>query len=192
MGCRGSDRLAKKLMTGMVDLIPMPITLVTVAGKNRVPDIVTVEWVSVSCYEPAYIGVSIEAGSYAHELLEENLEFVVNLVNEDLVHEAGFIRKTSGRNIDKFERARLTPQPAKTVKAPLVLEAPLSIECVVKEVLRLGTHDLYIGLAVASHVEESVLNAETTNIEKLRPITSSGGAYWSLGRQLFKLKKMIS
>lgn len=184
--------MAKKLMSRISGLMPMPIALVTVADKNGMADIVTVEYINVLCFEPVHIGIGIEAASFAHELLEKHLEFVVNLVNEDLVYEADLIGKTSGRNVDKFEQARLTAQPGKTVSVPLILEAPICVECKVKEVLRLGTHDLYLGLATATHVEASVIDIETINVAKLRPVASVGGAYWSLGRQLGKLKKMIS
>ncbi len=176
--------MAKKLVSGIVGLMPLPLTLVTVANKNNVPDVFTASWIGVLCTDPLYIGVGIVAGSYSHELIEDNGEFTVNVMQEGFVKEMDRLGSISGRDTDKFEEVRLTPHPAKEVKAPTILEAAISIECRVQNIIRLGSHDLYIGRTLATHVDESVLDGDKINIEELRPVSYAAGSYWSIGRKL--------
>lgn len=176
--------MVKKLVSGIIGLMPLPLTLVTVANRDNVPDVFTASWIGVLCTEPLYIGVGIGAGSYSHELIEDNGEFTVNVMQEGFVKEMDRLGSTSGRDFDKFEQARLTPHPAKEVKAPTVLEAAISIECKVQDVVRLGSHDLYIGRALATHVDELVLDGDKINVEVLRPVSYAADSYWSIGRKL--------
>jgi len=183
--------MAKKLVSDIIGLLPLPLTLVTVANKENVANVFTATWVGVLCPDPLYVGVGIDAVSYSHELIEDNGEFTVNVIQEGFLKEADVLGKTSGRDMDKFEKARLTAQPAKEVKAPTILEASISIECRVQEVLRLGTHDFYVGRVLATHVEESVLDGEKVNIEAIRPVVYGDGSYWSLGRKLGRVGRIM-
>ncbi|MHB8841345.1 MAG: flavin reductase family protein [Candidatus Aquicultor sp.] len=176
--------MAKKLVSGIIGLLPLPLTLVTVANSENVPDIFTCTWIGVLCTDPLYVGVGINASNYAHSLIEDNGEFTVNIMEEGFEREIDLLGRLSGRDVDKFEQARLTAAPAKEVKAPTVLEASISIECKVQEVLRLGTHDFYVGRVVATHVEELVLKDDKLNVEALRPIVFAADAYWALGRKI--------
>jgi len=181
--------MAKKLVPGIIGLLPLPLTLVTVANNENVSDIFTASWIGVLCTDPLYIGVGINASHYAHSLIEDNGEFTVNIMEEGFEREIDLLGRLSGRDVDKFEQARLTAYPAKEVKAPTVLEAAISIECKVQEVLRLGTHDYYIGRVVATHVEELVLKDDKLNVEALRPIVFAAEAYWAIGRKIGQMGK---
>ncbi|MBE0446683.1 MAG: flavin reductase family protein [Actinobacteria bacterium] len=183
--------MAKQLVSGIIGLLPLPLTLVTVANKANISDVFTASWVGVLCPDPLYIGVGINAVNYSHELIEDNGEFTVNIIQEGFVREADILGITSGRDLDKFEKARITPQPAKEVKAPNILEAAISIECRVQEVLRLGTHDFYVGRVLATHVDESVLDGKKINVEALRPIAYAENSYWSLGRKMGRVGRVM-
>jgi len=184
--------MAKKIVTGIIGLLPLPVTLVAVASKEEKPDVFTASWVGVLCPEPLYIGVAIAASNYAHELIEDNGEFTVNVIPEGFIREVDLLGTISGRDVDKFEEARFTAQPSKEVKAPTILEAPISIECKVQEVLRLGTHDYYVGRALVTHVEELVLDKNNQiNVEVLRPLLYAVDSFWSIGRKLGEVGKTI-
>lgn len=171
--------------------MPLPLTLVTVANKDNISDVFTASWVGVLCPDPLYIGVGIDAVSYSHELIEDNGEFTVNVIPEGLVREADILGKLSGRDVDKFEEARIMPQPSKEVKAPTILDAPISIECRVQEVLRLGTHDYYVGRVLATHVDESIWDGKRIIVEALRPIAYAEETYWSLGREIGRVGRTM-
>lgn len=176
--------MVKRLVPNNPGLLTAPLTLVTVIDKGNRPDVFISTWVGVLCPDPLYFGVAIDAASYAHELIEDNGEFTINVMPEDFIAEVDNLGRVSGREADKFEAARITGHPSKEIKAPSVLEAAISIECKVQEVLRLGTHDLYVGRVLVTHVDESVLDGETINLEALRPIIYAGGWYWSIGRKI--------
>ncbi len=179
--------MAKKLVSDIIGLLPLPLTLVTVANSENVPDIFTCAWIGVLCTDPLYIGAGINASHYSHSLIEDNGEFTVNIMEESFEREIDLLGRLSGQDVDKFEQARLTAAPAKEVKAPTVLEASISIECKVQEVLRLGSHDLYVGRVVATHVEELVIKDDKLNVEALRPILFAADAYWALGRKIGRM-----
>lgn len=184
--------MVKRLVSNVIGLLPLPVTLVTVANKENVPDVFTASWVGILCPDPLYIGVGIDAVSYSHELITDNGEFVVNIVQEGFSVEADLLGRLSGRDVDKFEKARITAQPAKEVKAPVILEAPISMECKVQNTLKLGTHDFYVGLVVATHIDDSVMFGEQIDVEALRPIMYAGDSYWSIGRKIGKVGKQIA
>ena len=181
----------KKIVAGVIGLLPLPLTFITVANKENVSNVFTASWVGVLCPDPLYIGVGIDAKSYSHELIEDNGEFTVNVIQEEFLRDADHVGQLSGRDVDKFEESRITPQPAKEVKAPIILEAAISIECKVQEVLRLGTHDFYVGRALATHVDESVWDGEKINVEVLRPVMYAADSYWSIGRKLGRVGYVV-
>jgi len=80
-----------------------------------------------------------------------------------------------------------TPVPGEVVKAPRISECSVQIECVVKQTVSLGSHDLFLGEIVALHVKEDVLKGrDEIDIAKFLPIAFCPGAreYWSLGKRM--------
>ena len=91
----------------------------------------------------------------------------------------------SGRDLDKWAASTLTPIPAEKVRPPLVSQCPICMECVVRQVISLGSHDLYLGEVVALHVEESVLDEHgKIDAKRLAPIAYVASEYWSLAERL--------
>lgn len=164
-------------------LFPTPAAMVSCAGLDTAPNIITIAWVGVVCSEPPIVSVSIRPSRHSHGLIKESGEFVVNIPREEQLRKLDFCGVTSGRNTDKFAELGLTPVPGSEVKAPLIKECPVNLECRVIDVKRLGTHDLFLGEIVAVHMDEEVLNDKgTVDIAKLRPIAycPQAAQYWSL------------
>ena len=91
----------------------------------------------------------------------------------------------SGRDIDKWNESTLTPIPAEKVKPPLIQQCQVNMECVVRQVIPLGTHDLYIGEIVALHADDTIVDANMRIVpERTTPIAYHGAEYWSLGKRL--------
>ena len=92
---------------------------------------------------------------------------------------------TSGRNIDKFKQTKFTPMPASKVKAPLIKECPVNIECLVKNIIEVGAHHMFIAEVIAVNVDEDVLNDfGEVNYSKIKPIVYNHGQYWSLNKRI--------
>ena len=90
-----------------------------------------------------YISVRPERHSYP--ILKKNMEFVINLTTRSLAYATDWCGVNSGKDHTKFEEMKLTPGKASVVNAPIIEECPLCIECRVKEVMALGSHDMFIG-----------------------------------------------
>ena len=131
-----------------------------------------------------YISVRPERHSY--DIIRRTGEFVINLTTEELARATDWCGVRSGRDHDKFRETGLTPVPATVVKAPVVAEAPLSIECRVRQILPLGSHDLFLAEVVNIQADSRYIDSETGKLElqKARPIVYSHGEYFALGRML--------
>ncbi len=173
----------KKLIQKGTWLFPVPTAMVSCAGPDSAPNIITIAWTGVVCSEPPILSVSIRPGRHSHGLIRESGEFVVNIPREDQLRKLDFCGVKSGRDTDKFAELGLTPMPGTEVKAPLVKECPVNLECRVIDIKSLGVHDLFLGEIVAAHMDEEVMNDKgAVDIGKLRPITycPQAAQYWSL------------
>ena len=130
-------------------LYPLPAVLVTVADKEGRQNVFTVAWTGTVCSDPAMVSISVRPERYSYHMIEETGEFVINLTTEKLTFATDYCGVKSGRDVDKFKEMKLTPIPAKEVSAPLLLESPVNIECKVKEIIKLGTHDMFLADIVA-------------------------------------------
>ena len=125
-------------------LYPLPAVLVTVADRGGKPNIFTVAWTGTVCSDPPMVSVSVRPERYSHGMIEETGEFVINLTTRKLARAADYCGVKSGRDTDKIKDMKLHLLPGEAVKAPLLAESPVNIECRVKQTLRLGSHDMYL------------------------------------------------
>lgn len=166
-------------------LFPCPVVLVTCVNSIGEPNIITLAWAGTVCSEPPMIGLGIRPSRYSHKLIEEGKEFVVNIPTAEIVKETDYCGVTSGRDTDKFTETRLTAEKADKVKAPLIRECPVNIECILKDVVPLGAHDLFIGEVVQVHIDQTVLDEKgNVDIMKADPFTYNLGEYWNLNKKL--------
>jgi flavin reductase (DIM6/NTAB) family NADH-FMN oxidoreductase RutF len=132
----------------------------------------------------AYVSIRPERHSY--EIVKRTGEFVINLTTEALAEATDWCGVRSGRNFDKFKECGLTAEKSAVVAAPSIAEAPISIECKVKQIIPLGSHDMFIGEVVNVAVDEQYIDTETgkLDVERMHLITYAHGAYFALGKQI--------
>jgi flavin reductase (DIM6/NTAB) family NADH-FMN oxidoreductase RutF len=166
-------------------LFPCPVTLVTCIDSKGEPNIITLAWAGTLCSEPPTIGLGIRPKRYSHSLIENSKEFVVNIPTTKILKETDYCGVTSGKDVDKFSETKLTPEEADKIRAPLIRECPVNIECVLKDKISLGAHDLFLGEIVQVHIDQDILD-EKGNIDfvKAHPFTYNQGEYWSLDKKL--------
>ena len=166
-------------------LYPLPAVLVTVADKQGKDNVFTVAWTGTICSDPAMVSISVRPERYSYHMIEETGEFVINLTTAKLAYATDYCGVKSGKDIDKFKEMKLTKLPAQQVKAPLIQESPVNIECKVKQVLKLGTHDMFLAEVVAVHADEAYINEKGTfSLAKADPMVYSHGTYYTLGKEL--------
>ncbi len=166
-------------------LYPVPAVLVSLADREGKPNIITVAWTGTICTNPAMLYISVRPERYSHAIIKETGEFVVNLTTEELVKAVDYCGVRSGRDTDKFKDMHLTMLESKKVKAPGIAESPVNIECRVKKIVHLGSHDMFIAEVVNVRVSKKYMNEKGTfELEKAKPIVYSHGKYLGLGKEL--------
>lgn len=166
-------------------LNPVPVVMVTSADANGKPNIITLAWAGTINSEPPMLSISVRKERYSYGLIKEKGEFVVNLTTQKLAHSTDLCGVKSGRDVDKFQMCGLTPEKATKVDVPMIAESPVSIECVVKNRIELGSHDMFIAEIVAVNVDEALLDENgKLHMDKAGLICYSHGNYWSLRESL--------
>ena len=166
---------------------PTPAGLVTSVAPDGTPNIITLgECFNISIGKPVVVGIAIAPERYSYGLIERAGVFGVNLPTADMVEAVDRCGSVSGREVgDKFAHVGLTPFPSTKIKAPLIAECPVNLECKLVDILKAGDHDLFRGEVVAEHVDASCLDARgRIAVEKLNPLCYLHGEYWSVGRKL--------
>ena len=166
-------------------LYPLPVVMVSAADKEGRDDIITVAWAGTVCTNPPMVSISIRPESYSYHMIRETGEFVINLTTEELAFATDYCGVKSGRDVDKFKETGLTREKAEKVKAPMIAEAPVSIECKVKEIRELGSHHMFIAQVAAVHADEKYMDEKNRfDLNRARPIVYSHGEYLGTGKKL--------
>lgn len=167
-------------------IYPLPALLVSCGDSPDNYNLLTVAWSGTLCTNPAMCYISLRPERHSYDIIKRTMEFVINLTTEELAYATDWCGVRSGRDYRKFEEMKLTPAPALTVKAPVVAEAPLSIECRVKEIVHLGSHDMFIAEVLNVQADDRYLDAETGkwNLDESNPLVYLHGGYYALGKKL--------
>lgn len=166
-------------------LYPLPVVMVSAADKEGRDDIITVAWAGTVCTNPPMVSISIRPERYSYHMIRETGEFVINLTTEELAFATDYCGVKSGRDVDKFKEMGLTPIPASEVKAPMIKESPVNIECKVRQILPLGSHDMFLADVVAVHADEKYMDEKHKfHLEQAEPIIYSHGSYFGCGELL--------
>ncbi len=168
-----------------MDLYPLPIVLISCIDTNYKLNIITVSGIGVVNTEPPLLSVAIETTRHSNKMIKKAREFVVNIPSEDLIEFVDFCGMVTGDRVNKFEASGLTPVKATHVLAPLIDECPINLECRVKSITPLNTHDLFIAEILGVHIDTALLD-ETGNkkIEALKPLILIFKEYWSVKKKI--------
>ena len=166
-------------------LYPLPVVMVSLADRDGRPNIITLAWVGTVCTNPPMVSISVRPERYSYPILKESGEFVINLTTEELAAATDYCGVRSGRDVDKFKETGLTREKADIVKAPMIKESPVNIECKVRQILPLGSHDMFLADVVAVHADEKYMDEKHKfHLEQAEPIIYSHGSYFGCGELL--------
>lgn len=166
-------------------LYPIPAVMVSVTDGAGQDDIITVAWTGTICTNPPMVYISVRPSRFSHHMLMETGEFVINLTTEKLTRATDYCGVRSGRAVDKFKETGLTREKAEFVKAPMIRESPVSIECRVTEVKKLGSHDMFLAEVLAVHADEEYMDEHNRfDLNRARPLVYSHGEYLGTGKKL--------
>ena len=166
-------------------LYPLPAVMVSCQRPGEKPNIITVAWAGTVCSSLAMLSISVRKERFSHDILTETGEFVVNLVTKKLTFATDYCGVRSGRDVDKYKEMGLTPQPSLHVAAPGIEESPVNLECKVKQVLPLGSHDMFLAEVVGVTVDETYMDEKGTfHLNDAGLVAYSHGKYFELGKQI--------
>ncbi|EET15076.2 flavin reductase-like protein [Bacteroides sp. 4_3_47FAA] len=169
-------------------IYPLPALLVSCGSTEEEYNIITVAWAGTICTNPAMCYISVRPERHSYPILKRNMEFVINLTTKSMAFATDWCGVRSGKDYNKFEEMKLTPGKAKIVSAPIIEESPLCIECRVKEIISLGSHDMFIADVVNVKADDKYLNAETgkSELSEANPLVYVHGGYFELGPKIGK------
>ncbi len=169
-------------------IYPLPAILVSSGSTPDEYNVFTAAWVGTLCTNPPMCYVSIRPERHSYELIKRNMEFTLNLTNKAMAQATDWCGVRSGRDYNKWKKTGLTPQPGIEVRSPYIEESPLSIECKVREIVSLGSHDMFIADVVNILADTQYIDPETQafDMSKADLIVYSHGHYHELGREIGK------
>jgi flavin reductase (DIM6/NTAB) family NADH-FMN oxidoreductase RutF len=164
-------------------IYPLPAVLVSCGESPEEYNLLTVAWTGTVCTNPPMCYISVRKERHSYDIIRRTGEFVINLTTEELARATDWCGVRSGRDENKWQAMGLTPMVTEHVKAPIVAESPLSICCRVRQVVELGSHDMFIADVVGIEADERYINPETGkfSLDKAKPIVYSHGEYYTLG-----------
>jgi len=178
--------MGKVIWHGSTQLAPVPAVLVGTGGNGFANNLITVAWVGIVCSDPAMLSISVRPERFSYKALVETGEFTVNIPLASQAAVVDWCGVKSGRDVDKFAEQNLTAAVGSQIQAPLVMECPLNLECKVKEIIKLGSHDMFLAEIVAVQVSEDFLTKSgRLALERNGGILGyAHGHYFNLGKEV--------
>ena len=168
-------------------IYPLPAVMVSCGESPEEYNIITIAWTGTICSDPPMCYISVRPGRHSHGIISRTGVFVINLTTEELARATDWCGCRTGRKFNKWKEMNLTPAPARKVKAPVIAESPVNIECVVKQVIPLGTHDMFIAEVVNIQADEAYIDHKGAfSLAKAGPLVYNHGHYFGLGRKIGK------
>lgn len=166
---------------------PTPVFIVGTYDDAGKPNLMAAAWGGICCSRPPCVSVSLRKATYTYGNIVARGAFTVNIASERYVKEADYMGLVSGRDVDKFAAAGLTPVKSELVDAPYVAEFPMTLECKLLHTLEIGLHTLFVGEILDIKAEANVFDADgKLSVQKIRPIlwALDDGGYYGVGEFL--------
>lgn len=167
-------------------IYPLPAVMISCGATPEEYNILTVSWTGTICTNPAMCYISVRPERHSYEIIKRTGEFVINLTNEQLAQATDWCGVKSGKDYNKFNEMKLTPVKGEKVSAPIIAESPLCIECKVKEIVPLGSHDMFIAEVVNVLADSRYIDKETDTfkMQDAKLISYTHGHYYKQGEEI--------
>ena len=167
-------------------IYPLPAVLVSCGNTTERQNLITVAWTGTICTDPAMCYISVRPERHSYNIIKEEMEFTINLTTAAMAHATDWCGVKSGRDFDKWKETGLTPLPGVKVGCPHIKEAPISIECRVKEIVHLGSHDMFVADVLNVIADDRYIDPATGafDMAKADLISYIHGGYYAHGEKL--------
>lgn len=168
-------------------IYPLPAVMVSCGHQPDEYNIITIAWTGTINSDPPMCSISVRPGRHSYDIIKRTGEFVINLTTEKLARATDWCGCRSGRKYNKWKEMNLTPVTGQVVNAPIIEESPVNIECIVKEIIELGTHHMFIAQVVNVSVDDDYINNDQAfSFAEAKPLVYSHGHYFTLGKKIGK------
>ncbi|MDP4177988.1 MAG: flavin reductase family protein [Bacillota bacterium] len=187
--------MSKMIFKGSTILNPVPVVLVTSMNNAGEVNVLTIAWTGTICTRPPMVSISVRPERLSYDYIKETEEFVINLPSRNMVKKVDYCGVVSGRKVDKIKEMGFTLEKSEKIKVPSIAECHVSMECRVKDVVSLGSHDLFIAEVLSEKIDESIIDKNgKIHFENADLITYSHGEYFplpdkSIGKFGYSIKK---
>ena len=167
-------------------IYPLPAVLVSCGNTPDRYNLITISWTGTICTDPAMCYISVRPERHSYPIIKEEMEFTINLTTSRMARATDWCGVRSGRDYDKWQETGLTPVPGIKVGCPYIAESPISIECRVKEILHLGSHDMFVADVLNVIADDEFIDPSpgAFDMEKAELISYIHGGYFADGKKL--------
>jgi flavin reductase (DIM6/NTAB) family NADH-FMN oxidoreductase RutF len=178
----------KRLVDPYRVIFPTPAALVTSIDTHGKPNVATAGEVFMMSLHPLIVAAGFRPATHTNKLIHVTKEFVANLPGQEILEAVDYCGSVSGREVDKFKATGLTPLPAKHVKPPLIKECPVNVECKVRDIISLGSHDVFAGDVLAIHMDEEIIGDDgRADLTKFKPFAFASRKYYAVSHFLERM-----
>lgn len=169
-------------------IYPLPAVLVSCGASEEEWNMLTVAWTGTICSDPAMCYISIRPERHSYSIIKKRMEFTINITTADMAEATDWCGVRSGKDFNKWDATGLTPIAGEKVASPTIEQSPLSIECRVKSIMNLGSHDMFIAEVLNVRADERYIDPDTGrfSLEKSGIMAYSHGFYYELGELIGK------
>ncbi|MBQ8164663.1 MAG: flavin reductase family protein [Clostridia bacterium] len=165
-------------------LAPMPSVMVS-CGSEENSNIITIAWTGIISTIPPTTYISVRPERHSYGILKETGEFVINIPSSNLAKRTDLCGMKSGKKEDKFKTCGFTKSKSVKVSCPSIAECPVNIECKVRQIIPMGSHDMFIADIVSVSVDSNIIdNDGKLRMDKADPIAYAHGEYFALGKKI--------
>ncbi len=162
---------------------PLPAVLVTTTDTTGKVNVFTVGWTGIACTRPPMVTIAVRKERLSYENIQATGEFVINLTTKEMLKMTDFCGCRSGRKVDKIKHFGLELDQGSKVAVPSLVKSPVALECKVRSVTELGTHDLFLAEILLNKVEKSIIDKNGKfDLARAGLLAYCHGEYFSLGR----------
>lgn len=168
----------------LINFFPAPVVLVGSRDSKGRDNVMTAAWFGVACSVPPILSVAIRPQRLSDENIKEAECFTINIPDEKFLEKTDLIGTISGKEKDKFKELKLEFEDAKTIDAPLLKDCPVNYECSLKQMIPLGTHDLFLGEVKRAVANPSLLKGAKPDFSSFKALALFGSDYYGVGKKL--------
>lgn len=175
--------MSKVDFKGSVVLNPVPVVLITSRNVEGKDNVFTIAWGGTVCTKPPMVSISIRPERLSYEYIKESMEFIINMPSQKIVKAVDYCGVKPGRKFDKIKEMGFTLKEGTNVNVAYIDECPVAIECKVRSITPLGTHDMFVAEVVGSHINSELMDEKgKLHFEKGDLITYCHGEYYPMSK----------